>query len=151
MTLTVRSAATGDAPALRDLFLRARRDTFAWQPPNSFQLADFDAQTQGERLWVAQDGAHAAGFISLWEPENFIHHMYVDRRWHRRGVGRALLGALPGWPGTRFTLKCLRRNEAALAFYGACGFTEVGAGTSQGGAYLLMASAGQEGTSTPPA
>jgi len=154
MTLTVRSAASGDEPALRELFLRSRRDTFAWQPADSFQLADFDAQTQGERLWVAQDGAQTAGFISLWEPENFIHHMYVDRRWHRRGVGRALLAALPSWPHTRFTLKCLRRNEAALAFYGACGFAEVGAGTSQGGAYLLMASgreSGDQNNSTPRA
>lgn len=140
MTITVRSAKSADEPALRALFLRSRRDTFVWQPAEAFALADFDAQTQGERLWVALDGAQIAGFISLWAPEKFIHHMYVDRRWHRRGVGRALLGALPGWPGARFSLKCLRRNEAALAFYGACGFTEAGTGTSRGGAYLLMAS-----------
>lgn len=143
MTITLRDATAADAPALRELFLRSRRETFAWQPTHLFQLADFDAQTQDERLWVAQDGDGVlVGFIAVWEPEAFIHHLYVDRPWAGRGVGRALLRALPGWPGTRFRLKCLCRNEAALAFYRACGFTGIGTGTGDGGDYLLLVSSG---------
>jgi GNAT superfamily N-acetyltransferase len=141
MTITIRGAEAADAPALRALFLRSRRETFVWQPAEAFTLADFDAQTQDERLWVALDeAAWPIGFIALWEPEQFIHHLYVDRAWMGRGVGRALLHALPGWPRTRFVLKCLSLNGGAQAFYRACGFTQVGSGGTGDSAYLLLAS-----------
>ncbi|AJX14006.1 acetyltransferase family protein [Burkholderia ubonensis MSMB22] len=116
MTITVRDAVAGDVPVLRELFLRSRRETFFWQPGDAFRLTDFDVQTKGERLRIAEDDSgRCAGFVSVWEPDHFIHHLYVDRSHHRRGVGRALLRALPGWPATRYRLKCLRANEAALA------------------------------------
>ncbi|WP_080410222.1 GNAT family N-acetyltransferase [Burkholderia ubonensis] len=95
MSITIRDAMAEDVPFLRELFLRSRCETFVWQPGDAFQLADFDAQTEGERLLVAEDdGARLAGFVSVWEPDHFIHHLYVDRSHHRRGIGRALLRAL---------------------------------------------------------
>ncbi|HVR49137.1 MAG TPA: GNAT family N-acetyltransferase [Pseudorhodoferax sp.] len=140
MTLSVRSATLADAPALRALFLRSRQAAFVWQAQAPFQLSDFDAQTQGERLWLAQDGMGTAGFIAVWEPEQFIHHLHVDPRRARRGVGRALLHALPGWGARPYRLKCVCRNLAALAFYRACGFAEVGRGQAEDGAYVLLES-----------
>lgn len=141
MTLTLRLAEESDRPALRALFLAVRRDTYVWQAPASFELADFDAQTAGERLVAAFDGGgRVAGFLSLWEPDSFIHHLYVDRPWQRRGVGRALLCALPGWPATRYRLKCLRLNAGALAFYRARGFAAIGSGVSEDGEYVLLES-----------
>ncbi len=141
MTLHVRGATAADLPALRDLFLRSRRAAFSWEPPETFALADFEAQTRGEAQWVATDPAgQLVGFASVWMPEHFLHHLYVDPARLRDGVGRALLQALPGWPATRYRLKCLTRNLRALAFYRACGFVEVGAGTADDGDYLLLAS-----------
>ncbi|MDR0225433.1 MAG: GNAT family N-acetyltransferase [Burkholderiaceae bacterium] len=139
--LSVRAAVPEDVPALRALFLRARRDSFAWQDGRAWQLEDFDAQTRGERLWVAVHGLRVVGFIALWEPDDFIHHLYIDRPWRRRGVGGRLLKGLPGWSATRFRLKCLCRNAAALAFYRAGGFAEVGSGGEGDEAYLLLESA----------
>ncbi|MBN3787888.1 GNAT family N-acetyltransferase [Burkholderia sp. Ac-20353] len=139
MTMIVRDAVADDVPALRELFLRSRRETFVWLTDDAFQLADFDAQTDGERLLVAEDDdGRLVGFVSVWEPDHFIHHLYVDRSQLRRGIGRALLHALPGWPATRYRLKCLRANEAALAFYRACRFAEIGAGSADDGEYLLL-------------
>jgi GNAT superfamily N-acetyltransferase len=69
----------------------------------------------------------------------------VERTHFRRGIGRALLFALPGWPTTRYWLKCLFANKPALAFYYACGFIESGAGTADDGDYLLLESRGQDG------
>lgn len=144
MTITVRTAVAGDLPTLRTLFLDSRRKTFVWQKPDAFQLADFDAQTPGELLLVAQDGrGRLCGFVSVWEPDHFIHHLHVDRLSFRRGVGRALLGDLPGWPETRYRLKCLRMNKAALAFYRACGFVEIGSGVGDDGEHLLLESDGE--------
>lgn len=148
MALTLRAACAADLPALRALFLATRRQAYPWLPSASLRETDLDAQTEGERMWVAvAAGGVLAGFVSLWEPDDFIHHLYVDRAWRRQGVARALLRALPGWPATRYRLKCLRRNGAALAFYRACGFTEIGAGTSEGGDYLLLASGGDASAS----
>ncbi|WP_322065845.1 GNAT family N-acetyltransferase [Burkholderia ubonensis] len=146
MTITVRDAVAGDVPVLRELFLRSRRETFFWQPGDAFRLTDFDVQTKGERLLVAEDdGRRLAGFVSVWEPDHFIHHLYVDRSLHRRGIGRALLRALPGWPATRYRLKCLRANAPALAFYRASCFTEIGVGAAEDGEYLLLESSGGDG------
>lgn len=146
MTIIVRPAEAADLPALRELFLRSRQETFVWQPPGVFQLADFDEQTRDELLLVAEDTREQlAGFVSVWMRDHFIHHLYVDQRSQRRGVGGALLRALPGWQATRFRLKCLRRNESALAFYRACRFVEVGSGTADDGEYVLLESSGDNG------
>lgn len=144
MTIIVRPAIAEDLPALRVLFLKSRRETFVWQPPDVFQLVDFDTQTQDELLLVAEDSSgRLSGFISIWEPDGFIHHLHVDRQCFRGGVGRALLRVLPGWPETRYRLKCLRLNEVALAFYRKCGFVKIDSGMSDEGEYLLLESGGE--------
>ncbi|KAF1008266.1 MAG: hypothetical protein GAK28_01246 [Luteibacter sp.] len=145
MPITIRVATARDLPALRELFLRSRRDTFTWQPCHLFQLADFDVQTEGERILIAEEGMRLAGFVSVWEPDAFIHHLYVDGAFLRRGIARQLLNALPDWPLTRYRLKCLVRNLGALRFYEATGFVEVGRGTSDDGDFLLLESPRAEG------
>ncbi|WP_322094735.1 GNAT family N-acetyltransferase [Paraburkholderia bannensis] len=139
--LTIRPAAPADRPALRELFLHARREAFFWLTAGRLRLEDFDMQTEGEDLLVALDGnAHLAGFVSVWTPDRFIHHLFVAPASQRQGVGRALLRALPQWRAQRYRLKCLTRNEAALAFYRAQDFTPIDAGVSEDGAWLLLES-----------
>jgi ribosomal protein S18 acetylase RimI-like enzyme len=150
MTITVRPVGTDDLPALRTLFLEARRKTFAWQTSDTFQLADFDAQTRDESILAAEDErGRICGFISVWKPDRFIHHLYVDQQCSGRGIGRALLRQLPEWCNTRYRLKCLRINVAALAFYEACDFVQIGSGTSEEGAYLLLESSGAHDRQAP--
>ncbi|WP_413623595.1 N-acetyltransferase family protein [Luteibacter sp. Lutesp34] len=134
----IRAATPADLAALRALFLSVRRQTFVWQPPDAFHLEDFDTQTEGERVFLAEADDQIAGFISIWEPDDFIHHLFVHSRHMRQGVGRALLQGLPGWPDRAYRLKCLSRNEAALAFYRAHGFTESGRGVSDEGDYVVL-------------
>ncbi|MGB7195499.1 MAG: GNAT family N-acetyltransferase [Collimonas pratensis] len=141
MSITVRRATTQDLPALQELFLSLRRQTYTWLATASFCLADLQQQTQGEAILLAQDEQGGlAGFISVWEADHFIHHLYVDSGQQRRGVGRTLLAALPGWPGQRYVLKCLLRNHAAAAFYRVSGFTETGNGMGEDGEYIVFES-----------
>lgn len=141
MSITVRRATAQDQPALQELFLKLRRQTYTWLPTASFCLADLQQQTQGEAILLAQNEQGAlAGFISVWESDHFIHHLYVDAGQQRRGVGRTLLTALPGWPGQGYVLKCLLRNHAAAAFYRASGFTETGSGMGEDGEYIVFES-----------
>ena len=138
--MIIRPVEPNDLPALRDLFLKSRRAAFHWEPPSSFALSDFDSQTEGELQMVALDGERPVGFISVWEPDNFIHHLHVDPHLSRSGIGQALLSALPGWKVTRYRLKCVSTNEAALAFYRARRFTQVGEGRADDQDYLLLES-----------
>jgi GNAT superfamily N-acetyltransferase len=144
MTCIVRAAAPVDLPALRELFLSSRRRTFTWLRMDTFRLDDFDAQTEGERMLVAEVGQDIAGFISVWEPDDFIHHLFVDAAHARRGIGRALLRALPGWPDRTYRLKCLSRNRAALAFYGAQGFVQIDHGVGGDGDYVVLSRGGAD-------
>lgn len=142
MPIIVRYAAAHDLPALQELFLATRRQTYSWLATAAFGLTDLQQQSQGETMLVAQDEQGAlAGFISVWGPDYFIHHLYVGAGHQRKGVGRALLAALPGWPAQRYTLKCLLRNQAAAAFYRANGFAETGKGVGDDGEYIVFASA----------
>jgi len=140
----IRDANAADLPGLRALFLRARRETFVWLPSRDFELTDFDKQTRGELLLLAVDGTgRLLGFVSVQEPTDFIHHLFVSADHKRLGIGTALLEALPGWPFRRYQLKCLRGNQRALAFYRASGFAEVGAGSNEDGDYLLLERSGK--------
>ncbi|HBH14571.1 MAG TPA: GNAT family N-acetyltransferase, partial [Leclercia adecarboxylata] len=87
----IRTLGDGDAPALAQLFLEARRRTFYWVEPSRFQRDDFALQTQNEQIWVAEQAGHLCGFIAIWAEENFVHHLYVDEACHGQGLGRALL------------------------------------------------------------
>ncbi|NII53482.1 GNAT family N-acetyltransferase [Luteibacter sp. SG786] len=143
-TRRIRAATPADLPALRELFLSVRQHTFVWQPPDAFHLEDFDTQTEGERVFVAEAGDRIAGFISVWEPDDFIHHLFVDTGHTRQGVGRALLQALPEWSDRQYRLKCLSRNQPALAFYHAQGFVETAQGVSDDGEYIVLSLDGHD-------
>lgn len=139
MTITVREARPQDLPSLRALFLASRQRTFTWLAVDTFQLSDFDTMTRDEKLLVAETvGSDIEGFISVWEPDHFIHHLHVAADQQGRGVGQALLNALPGRPCQPYRLKCLQRNERALAFYLHQGFVKIGTGTAEDGDYVLL-------------
>ena len=111
-----------DIPQLAQLFLKSRRDTFHWVEPARFQLDDFEQQTAGEEIWIAEHGGNICGFIAIWKPDNFVHHLYVSTDWHGHGIGRALLEK--GLATGQGSLKVATRNTAAVAFYHRLGWIE---------------------------
>ncbi|WP_081584748.1 GNAT family N-acetyltransferase [Herbaspirillum rubrisubalbicans] len=142
--MNIRPSEPRDLPFLRDLFLRSRRATFHWTSPSFFSLADFDMETEGEQHLVALYNEQPVGFVSVWQPSNFIHHLHVDPNYLRRGIGKALLSALPGWKRSCYQLKCVSANSGALVFYLAHGFTKVGEGYADHQHYQLLESSGFE-------
>jgi GNAT superfamily N-acetyltransferase len=97
---------------------------------------DFDAVTQGEDIWVAQEGRAIAGFVSIYRPAGFIHHLYIDPSRHRRGIGRALLTFALRQCGGHADLKCNEANRAAQDFYLAAGFRPVEWGWAASGPWI---------------
>lgn len=133
---TIRTARPSDREELADIYLAVRRQTFTWVEPTSFRHQDFESHTRGELIWLAETSERdIAGFMTLWAADDFIHMLYIRQQWQGRGVGSALLRALPDWPLHPYRLKCLVNNHRAKAFYIAHGFTVTGNGRSAEGDY----------------
>ena len=64
----------------------ARLDT-----PRQISAKDFQSETDGELIAVAVRGRTIVGFISVEEPDWFIHLLNVDAALHGEGIGTALI------------------------------------------------------------
>lgn len=138
-TWVVRPAREQDMGELAEIYLRVRRETFRWVDPDRFSLEDFAVHTNGERLFVCEnENGLVAGFAAVWEPDDFIHMLYILPVFQGRGAGKALLAALPDWPMRRYRLKCLVKNTHAMTFYRKLGFEIIGDGASPEGDYKEM-------------
>lgn len=138
--MRIRPALESDHAALAELFLLARRESFDWEDTSRFRLEDFAVQTEGEAIYLAEDeeSGDLLGFISVWEPECFVHHLFIAQEQRGRGVGRALLSDLQWRMAGPFRLKCVAANEAALAFYRRLGWIATGHGSVNGIHHYVM-------------
>ncbi|MSP48564.1 MAG: GNAT family N-acetyltransferase [Alphaproteobacteria bacterium] len=129
-------AVHGDRARLAEIFLVARRHAFPWILPERFRLGDFKRETDGETILTAEVDGRVAGFASVWEPDGFLHHLYVDPPMHRRGIGRALVVAMAGLCEKPLKLKCQTNNRPAMAFYRHLGFVAEDSGVSDMGPWV---------------
>lgn len=124
--------------ALSELYLSTRVSTFTWLDTSDYQLSDFCRDTEGERILVAVSGGEVLGFIAIWEPENFVHHLYVSVKHQGENIGAQLLEKAKHSYGS-LSLKCMVENERAIGFYESNGFMKAEKGTDNLGHYYLMA------------
>lgn len=129
-----------DRPSLRAIYLASRVETFRWLDTSGFRPEDFDASVEGERIWVAETDGEVVGFASVWTADDFLHNLFVHPAHVGTGAGRALLLHCLADAAGPMTLKCLVRNERALAFYRAHGWTEVERGSTEHGEHAIMRS-----------
>lgn len=142
----VRPAVAADAGTLYPLWLRAREHNARVDPrivlapvaPEQFEAA---LRSQVERgtasVFVAECGGNIAGFISgaiesagpdrLPERHATIGYLWVEPMYRRRGIARALVGAIARWAaaidGVRhFEMPVLAADEEAARFWAALGF-----------------------------
>lgn len=109
-----------DRQAVAAIYLRDRELYFPWvAKPN---LADFDHDSNGEALFVAEVNGRVAGFASLIRVMDFVHLLFVAPEFRRQGVGHALIKRMRQEAIGSLTLKCVIDNEAALKFYAGEGF-----------------------------
>jgi ribosomal protein S18 acetylase RimI-like enzyme len=148
---TIRRARSGDAAALAELAERTFRETFTiGNDPADMALhcaASFGPEVQAREIAdpglvtiVADDDGLLRGFAQLRpgspkacvaaERPAELYRLYVDRRWHGRGIARQLMeevmrsAARAG--SDRLWLGVWEQNLRALAFYRKYGFEVVG-------------------------
>ncbi|MEZ9949880.1 GNAT family N-acetyltransferase [Vibrio breoganii] len=122
---------------LSEVYLESRTTTFTWLNSSDFKLSDFEKDTEGETILLAVLDEKAIGFISIWEPENFVHHLYVSSEHLGKGVGSLLLTKAQSMYG-KLSLKCLVENQKAVRFYELRGFSKKAKHRDSVGEYYLM-------------
>jgi ribosomal protein S18 acetylase RimI-like enzyme len=139
LDFTIRDFAPADIEACVAIFDRAWHAGHDYAP-RKIDRATFAKETEEERILVAEVPGALVGFVSLYEPQSFVHHLYVDPAFQGRGIGRALLSRAVGLAGGQASLKCQTRNAGALAFYRSLGWIEIAAGQGEFGPWVAMRS-----------
>lgn len=120
--MKIREMTRADRPALQQIYLDARVETFHWWPDGSFKLEDFDESTEGEWVLVAEMQGKIVGFSSVWE-DHFLHNLFVAATAQSKGVGQQLIAAcFEGKLNKPARLKCTVKNTKACGFYEANGW-----------------------------
>lgn len=127
-----------DRGALQEIYFESRKSAFDWLDNFSFKKNNFDRDTDGECIWVATVKDKPVGFISAWEPENFIHNLFVHPSNIGMGVGSVLLHVCLEKIGRPASLKCLEKNIGARNFYLSKGWKIVSSCNGPDGQYQLM-------------
>ena len=111
------SYSESEKETLSALYYDILREEFHWVDPSGISLESFQNSTDGEAVYVAYWEGEAAGFVSVWEPDRFIHNLFVAKRHRNRGVGKKLLEKVFERYEKLITLKCVKENKNALEFY----------------------------------
>ncbi|MCZ8100424.1 MAG: GNAT family N-acetyltransferase [Burkholderiales bacterium] len=138
ITCRLRPFLPHDRDACAAIYAAARRQAFHWCGPDLFVPGDFDRDSAGEVITVAEEGGRVRGFVSVWMPDHFVHLLFIDPVHHGRGIGRRLLRYVEETFGDWAWLKCQAQNETALAFYRACGWTAGGGGVNELGPWVAV-------------
>ncbi len=132
----VRAFEERDRSALETIYRECRSEA-TWLL--SKEESDFARDTEGEALFVAVGSDdEPEGFVSVWEPEAFIHHLYVRSGSRKKGIANQLLNSLATRMFGPWRLKCVRANRVALAFYLANGWLEVSSGVGEDGPFAVL-------------
>jgi ribosomal protein S18 acetylase RimI-like enzyme len=123
---------------LRELYLKVRKSTFTWLNTENYSLLDFDKHTEGEVVYMAVSDGELLGFISIWEPENFIHNLFVSKVNQRQGIGESLLDYVRKLNDRPYRLKCIIENTNAVNFYKKNHFEIESTGEDEVGKYFVM-------------
>ena len=136
LSFEVRRANEHDREAIETLYRDIRRDA-DWLPAGRVE-STFARASDGESVYVAMTAGRLEGFVSVWEADPFIHHLYVRETSRGRGIGTALLASLVGKLPFPWRLKCVRANTQALEFYERHGWRRKGEGKGSEGLYAEL-------------
>jgi GNAT superfamily N-acetyltransferase len=126
-----------DEARCQEIYTRVRTATFSWVNPKRFKPSDFGPDTLGESLLVAEHRDNGViGFVGIWRPENFIHHLYILPEFQRTGIGRALLDSALRTIARPAKLKCQSANTNARGFYQHLGWREGEQGQDEIGRWI---------------
>lgn len=135
--MAIREFIEEDRTPLTKIYLETRQQKFFWLDQQSFKQSDFDTDTEGEKIWVCEISGTITGFISVWVPATFIHHLFIHPDYSGRGYGSQLLETCLNHIGNPAQLKCVTQNIDALNFYKKRGWQVIDGGMAEVEYYLM--------------
>ena len=108
-------------------------------PSHVLSIEAFEFQIEGELILGARRFSQPnelMGFISVWQPESFIHHLYIAQTHRGQGLGGALINEVRKQLGTPLHLKCGRDNTRAQMFYETSGWRRGSVEVGPDGRYI---------------
>lgn len=106
-----------DISQLSIIYNQSRKQSFVWENSDNYTTADFLVDTVDEQVLVYEDDYGIKGFISYYEPANFIHLLFVSPVARGHGIASQLIKAALNKLSGYAELKCVSQNHHALAFY----------------------------------
>lgn len=134
----IRPATPDDEAALSRIYNEVRRAQFPWINAAGITAGDFRRDSEDEEVFVEERDGEVLGFIAIWVPDSFVHHLFVALEHQGHGTGSRLLDFAQrryAWP---LHLKCVEANERALAFYKQRGGVVLDRGVYEDVPFLLM-------------
>ncbi len=134
----IRAATPNDEPVLSRIYNEVRRAHFHWMDAATIREGDFRRDSEEEEVFVEERDGVVLGFIAMWVPDSFVHHLFVALEHQGQGTGSRLLEFAQrryAWP---LHLKCVEANERALAFYKQRGGVVLERGLHEEVPFLLM-------------
>lgn len=127
--MTIRRALHGDGPPLLDLWERSVRATHAFLSEADIAtlkpLVATALASDSVEWWVAATEADEPIAFLGYSPGT-IGALFVDPRYHGRGVGTRLVGHAQQLAGGELRVDVNEQNDAARGFYKSLGFEAVG-------------------------
>ncbi|MGZ4437317.1 MAG: GNAT family N-acetyltransferase [Nocardioidaceae bacterium] len=130
--LVIRPSTVADAPAVAELFLRAREAAFPAMPRpvhppdvvRAWVRGWYDAPAAAvQEPWVAERDGVVVGYLML--EDDWLHSLYVEPGLTGQGIGTALLALATSLRPHGLGLWVFETNEGARRFYARHGFVEV--------------------------
>lgn len=134
--ITIRKAGINDHGELAQLYQDVRLESFHWQDTETMSRHDFVKDTVDEVITVAIIDDRIVGFISVFEPEGFVHLLFIATDHQGQGIGRQLIQSVQSDLDMDLSLKCVSSNHNALTAYEKMGWVRKEEHESQN--YVLM-------------
>ena len=134
-----RKAIETDINQLLSIFNAARTRAACFSNPTA-SPEEFKTLVEGEAIYVAERDKELIGFVSVWQADKFIHHLYVLPEAQGTGVGSFLLDLCENTFGGPLSLKCEASNIQAQRFYRSKGWVVCESGVGDDGLWERLVS-----------
>ena len=134
MEYAIRTAVVADEKKIRELFVEMLRTIMHTESPDGYEEGYLDKYwgSGEDRIYIADAGGEAVGFLSAEVYHDPVDHVYLDdfsvtAGYRNRGIGSALLRAAEAYAGETGSRAVLlhveKTNTSAMRFYERSGYS----------------------------